>query len=519
MSTRERVESFLAGRYAPVVAGIVTALLVAFVWGGLNGVASYHDERAYLVQARLLSHLTWTAPAPPLSIFFEMPHLFVDPRIFARYPPGHSLLLVPGLWLGLTGLIPVLLSGITGALTYVIARRLAGVWIALAAWGVWTVAPETLDWHSSYFSETATSALWLCVLLALMSWRARERGWLLALIVGGVAWMGITRPVTGIALGIPIAVVVIATAWNRRSLLGWKRSAAIGAVICAIVPYWSWTTMGSPTRLPYAEYSQWYFPFDMPGFVRDSSPPLRELPPDFEALANSTRRAYEGHVPSAMPGNFVTRAYFVARTSLGPVAEPLIAMVPLGMIALGGGVSLFAGVSFALLVAAYLVMPHANGWTIYYLEIFPVVPLFAMAGFSWFAQRLCANAEARRWSLFTPRLLHAASFAVPALLIALTATRIPERQRHDTLRSARQQLARVLISELPDARAVIFVRRTGPMSPHFTLWDVLGDPATTPTWIVRDLGDVRNAELVALASERKPYLLDEARMTLVAYNP
>jgi hypothetical protein len=519
VSIGERLERFLAGRAAPVVAGIITALCVAYVWGGLNGVAAYHDERAYLVQARLLSHFTWTAPAPPLSIFFEMPHLFVEPRIFARYPPGHAPLLVPGIWLGLPGLMPVLLAGLSGALTFLIARRLAGAWVALGAWGIWTVAPKMLDWHSSYFSESTTSVLWLSVLLALIEWRANERRWLLAAIVGGVAWMGITRPVTGIALGIPIAVVVIATAWRRRSLLGWQQGAVVGALICALVPYWSWTTLGSPTRLPYAEYSAWYFPFDMPGFVRDSSPPLRELPPDFEALASATRNLYSGHLPSAMPGNFVTRAYWVTRHSLGPIAEPLVALIPLGMVAMGAGVSLFAAASFGLLVAAYLVMPHATGWTIYYLEIFPLVPFFAMAGFAWFARLVWAHAASQRWTLFTPRVLRGAALLVPAFLIGTTSQRLPMRRDQDQQHGAHQRMARDLIAGLPDPRAVVFVRRTSPMSPHFTLWDVLGDPATTPTWIVRDLGDARNAELVALAGERTPYLLDEVRMTIVPYAP
>lgn len=519
MTIRERVARFLAGTSAPWLAGLISALLVAYVWQGLSGVAAYHDERAFLVQARLLSHFSWTAPAPPLSIFFEMPHLFVEPRIFARYPPGHAPLLVPGIWLGLPGLVPVLLAGITGALTFIIARRLAGVWVASLAWGVWTVSPETLDWHSSYFSETTTSALWLGVLLTLLAWRARERAWLLAAIVGGVAWMGVTRPVTGIALGIPIAVVVIMTAAQRRSLVGWKRSAVIGLLVCAIVPYWSHATMGSVRTLPYAEYSRWYFPWDMPGFVRDTSPPLRELPPDFIALANSTRRAYDGHVPSAMPGNFVTRAYFVARTSLGPVAEPLMALVPLGMLSLGGGISLFAGASFALLVAAYLVMPHANGWTIYYLEIFPLVPFFVAAGLAWLSTRLREYAAARQWSLFTPRVMAIATAVTPALLIAATAKDIPARRHHDALRSSRQQLTQVMVSELPDPHAVIFVRRNGPFSPHFTLWDILGDPAKTPTWIVRDLGDAKNRELLALAGGRHAYLLEEGRMTLAPYAP
>lgn len=516
---QELLERFLAGRLAPIVVALISMLLVSAVWQGLDSVAAYHDERAYVVQARLFSSFAWTAPPPPIPLFFEMPHLFVEPRLFSKYPPGHSLLLVPGIWIGLPGLIPVLLSGITAALTYLIARRLAGVWIALGAWGVWTVSPETLDWHSSYFSETTTSALWLGVLFALIAWRERERGWLLVAIVAGVAWMGITRPVTGMALGVPIAAVVLVTAWRRRSLLGWRRSAIIGTLICSLVPYWSWTSLGDVTTVPYAEYSRRYFPFDLPGFVRDTSPPKRELPSDFVALATAARRLYVGHVPSAMPTNLVRRAYDLTRASMGPVAGPMAVAIPLGIVVLGGSVSLFAASSFVLLLAAYLVMPHPSGWTIYYLEIFPVLPLFAVAGYAVLMRQIRTLAAAQGWGLFTPRVLYGATWLVPALIILTTASTLPARRWHEALRSSRQQLAQVLIAELPDSRAVVFVRRTGPMSPHFTLWDVLGDPATTPTWIVRDLGDARNAELVALAGERKPYLLDEAQMTLVPYSP
>ncbi len=499
LSVLERIQRALDGALAPWVVGAITAALVWWMWGGLAMPGTYHDERAYLVQARLLATFSWTAPAPPIPLFWEMPHLFVEPRIFARYPPGHSLALVPGIWFGLPGLVPMLLAGVFAGIVYSLARTISGPFVALGTWGLWTVAPTTLDWHSSYFSETTSALCWLAALTLLHRWAREPRPWHLPTLVAAMACLGITRPVTGLALLGPVTVVVLLVSWRRRSMQGWLPSAAIGLAICAIVPYWSYATMGTVRSLPYAEYSHWYFPFDMPGFVRDTSPPLRELPPDFVALANATRRQYEGHVPSTMPGNFVARSWDIARTSLGPVATPLVAFVPLGMLAAGVAVSVVAVSSFALAVTAYLVMPHSIGWTIYYLELFPLIPFFAVAGLAWLARYVKE-----------PR----AAAAVVALLVLFTVRKLPEQRRHEEVRGARQRLTEALIADLENPRAVIFVRRVGAMSPHFTLWDVRGVPERTPTWIVRDLGDAQNAELIARAGDRVPYLLDEARMEL-----
>ena len=514
-----RCERALGARYAPLAAGAITALLVAFVWGGLSAPGAYHDERAYLVQARLLAHFSWTAPAPPLPIFWEMAHLFVEPAIFAKYPPGHAPLLVPGIWLGLAGLVPILFASISGALTFALARRFAGVWVALGTWTVWTTVPETLDWHSSYFSETTTAALWLVALWLLVDWRARERPAVLVALVGCVGWMGITRPVTAMMLALPILVVVLRTAWTRRALSGWPVAAALGALIIAIVPYWSVRTLGEVSPLPYAEYSKWYFPWDMPGFVRDTAPPLRTLPPDLELLADATRQNYDGHTAEMMPVNFIARSHRLLTGALGPVAEPLWVLVPLGALALGGAVTGFALASFVLLLGVYLVMPHSPGWTIYYLELMPLVVFLAITGLARATALVAEIANQRGWRRLAPHRIRLAVGLVVAGMVLLTITKIPDRRWHERLRSSRQLLARQLIAELPDPHAVIFVRRTSPMSAHFTLWDILGPPATTPTWIVRDLGAGRDADLVALANGRRPYILDEATMTLSEWTP
>jgi hypothetical protein len=76
-----------SSRGAPILAGIVSALLTWFVWGSLHESGVIHDERAYLLQARIFAQGTWTGVPPPIATFFEQMHVFVDPKLAAKYPP------------------------------------------------------------------------------------------------------------------------------------------------------------------------------------------------------------------------------------------------------------------------------------------------------------------------------------------------------------------------------------------------------------------------------------------------
>src|SRR5438876_3543044 len=145
-----RAATFLSGAWSPVVAGIVTVLIVRIVWGSFHEPGVAHDERAYLLQAEIFASRHWTAPSPPIAAFFEQMHVFIEPAVFAKYPPAHALTLVPGIWLGLPGLMPALMIGIAGALVFWLARRLANEWTALLTWWLWTTAWATLMWSTSY---------------------------------------------------------------------------------------------------------------------------------------------------------------------------------------------------------------------------------------------------------------------------------------------------------------------------------------------------------------------------------
>src|ERR1700681_3933493 len=218
-----RVGTFLSGAWSPVVAGIVTVLLVRIVWGSFHEPGVVHDERAYLLQAEIFASGHWTAPPPPLAAFFEQMHVFIEPAVFAKYPPAHALTLVPGIWLGLPGLMPALLTGVAGALVFWISRHLANEWTALLTWWLWTTSWATLLWSASYLSETTSTAMWLIAAWATIRWLDSGRSADLLCVAAALAWGLKTRPLTMGALAVPLAFVILRRAMATRT---WKTLAA-----------------------------------------------------------------------------------------------------------------------------------------------------------------------------------------------------------------------------------------------------------------------------------------------------
>jgi hypothetical protein len=128
-----RAAEMLASRWAPLAIALAGIFVFSFAWGSWNETAGVHDEMSYLFQAKLFASGRWTAPPPPIPEFFEQWHLFVVPRYASKYPPGHALLMVPGIWLGLPGLMPVVIGAVAGALVFSIARRLVNGVVAFGS--------------------------------------------------------------------------------------------------------------------------------------------------------------------------------------------------------------------------------------------------------------------------------------------------------------------------------------------------------------------------------------------------
>jgi hypothetical protein len=505
----------LSSRWVPLLVGLVTAGFMTWLWGGLDQVAVIHDEAAYLLQARLYAGGHWTAPGLPLPDFFEQYHVLVTPVMTPKYFPGHAIMLVPGIWLGIPGLMPVLLLGVCGALVFALARRLTNPWIGLLTWILWMTAPGVMDFMPGYMSETTTSAFWMLGWWALVRWlEDDQQRWLLVVAVSiGIGFL--TRPLTMLVFALPIGGVVLMRVARRRS---WKELAVpfgIGFAFLGVWFLWCQRTTGSPLHTPWALYTHDYIPDDVMGFGLTGLSPLRALNPDMtlfnEQFVQAMHRQY---TLAAVPSQLWNRVVMIA-ANMWATRAMFLALAALALITTSG-VLWFALGTTALLVLAYLSYAHAPQWSVYYIEIQPVLA-FATAVAWWRLASVIANRRVE-WPLRTvPAVAPGTVFAVMAsaiLLAPYAMRRVPEVPAGKQWSSAYHRGFRDLIAHIPDQHSMVFIRYASGHSPHTSLVTNAPDLAQARVWTVYDRG-AENVRLIRLDPHRTPYLFDEAQWALI----
>jgi 4-amino-4-deoxy-L-arabinose transferase-like glycosyltransferase len=497
----------LEARWFPIVPGLLTMAFVWWLWGSLAAEPVVHDEAAYLLQARIFALGRWASPAPPLPEFFEQFHVFVTPTLAPKYPPGHALLMVPGVWLGFPGLVPVLLSGISAALLFALARRMSNGVIALAAWLFWLFAPLGLRYRATYFSETTTELAWLASWWALWQYhRDGRRRWLVAL-TAFVAWGGITRPYTMIAFAVPVGAVALWLIVKRKRWGDLGAALPVGLAIVALTPLWSQRTLGSWRSNPYTEYSRVYFPFDKLGFGFDSTPPKRALPPDFERYTEHFRPFHAAHQPANLPTVLGTRLTKIANDAWsGRVA--LMVLAGVGVLTMSAEVAVAAVCALALF-AAYAFKPHEPIWTLYYFEAQPIIAFLTALGL-WRIAVLLTDRAAWRQAPRAPASLAPAVVVFVGLLGLVPAWNAVAQRLRAEGAARRLYFAQFdgAVASIRDPRAIVFVRYDASHVFHFSVIRNGPDPATARIWTVYDRG-TDNARLLAAAPDRVPYLYEE----------
>ena len=531
-----RVERVLNSRWAPAVAGVGSGLLALWLWGSLTRTPVIHDESAYLLQAELFAHFRWTGVAPPVPEFFEQLHVLVDGVLASKYPPGNSLVLALGVLVGLPGLPVIVMNAVAGALMFALARHVGGGAVAVLTWIAWQSSFPMIYYHANYMSESVSGLAWLVTWWGIVRWRnADGRKWLVV-AAGAVAWCMITRPLTGLALGVVALSVVL---WRCRATGAWRDlipAATLGALILAIVPLWSWRTTGDMRVMPLTAYTKMYVPFDKPGFAsgRDDRPSQR-LPRDLLRIQNAFYREHLHHTLAALPGIAWDRVKMLDRDAFYEWRGGLRLFALIGLIALSveGWVVLAA---FAAQFALYLTYAHPAWWTMYYVECMPVLAFLSALGMVRLFgllfrsgdvvdaagasndSRLTRIAAALRRSLTSPANLDSRRVTAAALLVTaagLVAGGAVARQVKSTLRedhSFYDAFTR-LVRQIPDQRAIVFVRYADKHPDGLSL--VRNVPALdrAPVWTVYDRGE-DNARLLALAPERTAYLFEEKSWTL-----
>ena len=250
-----------------------------WLWGSLDPLPWVYDEAAYLLQAKIFAGLRWTVPGPALPEFFEQFHVLVTPNLVPKYPPGHALLLVPGVWLGAPALVPLLCNGLTGGLLFAVGRRLVDGWVALLAWAIWITAPEVLRFAPSYMSETTSTAAWMVAWVAALRWRDSGRAGPLVVCSLAAAAGALIRPITAVALVLPVGLWILGRALRKRRVRQVPLAVLAAVPVLALAPWWSYAVSGRIAPTPYSEYSRVYAPWNMPGFRIDTTPPRPSADP------------------------------------------------------------------------------------------------------------------------------------------------------------------------------------------------------------------------------------------------
>jgi len=501
----EAIASSRALRAIPWVAAAVTMTVGWWLWGSLNAEPWIYDEAAYLLQAKIFATFRWATEGRPLPEFFEQLHVFVTPKLVPKYPPGHAITMVPGIWLGLAGLVPLLLAGVAAWLICWLAERLTDRVTAILTWLVWLTAPTVMTFMPSYMSQSTTLVTWLGGWACLLRWRDDSRPrWLLA---GSalLAWGAITRPFSMIAFAVPAGLWLLAALYRRGELRRLIAMALVASAILALPLVWSRSVSGRAYPTPYSEYSRVYAPWNMPGFRIDSTPPLRPPTVAMEVFKEGFLPLHESHRIERLPAILVERLVGTAKEIWGPAGWRwlLLPMALLGIFVLPRSASIGLG-SAALLVLTYLYMAARPRWAIYHLEAVPVAALATAAGLWWTArmvERSVVRTTRGRRGLAVGLVVVGVLAAIPGSVDR--AVRIRGGLR--SLRAVPERLAAVADS-IPGP-AIVFIRTSSGAERHPSYLRNEPDLEKTRVWLVEDRGD-DNERLTRLAPDRATFLFD-----------
>jgi hypothetical protein len=516
------LERAVANRYTPFVLGTINALLVWWMFGfELNPVPQIQDEAAYLLQAGIFARGRWTEIARPLPEFFTQMHVFTTPVLASKYPPGNSLFLTPFVLIGFPVLGPMLLAAATGALIFVLARRTTNGAVATLSWTLWTTAPWALRWQSSFLSQTLTVTLWLTALYLLLTYRERHGDRTLIALALVIGYCAITRPVTALALALPVGVVVMREVWRVRAWRALMLATVVGSAVVGVLPLQNFMTTGDWRLSPLVKYSREYLPSDFPGFGLDSARQnvqIAPLPQDLEQARRELFEARRVHTVEALPRTLIHRWV----RSLGIIASGwrmgLLLLIFLAAAVMPASGLLALGMSVGLLFA-YAFHSHWPQWSQYYLEATPGY-VFAVAAGIWALASwiILGRSSLRRdtlWRIAEPRVVVATFVAAVALGVP-SALRIPvtvgRYQTELEYQRRFKQGLEVVSQESP--KAILFVDYGQKHNPHFSLVRNVPDLENARTWVVYDRG-VDGLRLMRLAPDRRAYIYkaDEGLLT------
>jgi hypothetical protein len=239
------------------------------------------------------------------------------------------------------------------------------------------------------------------------------------------------------------------------------------------------------------------------------------LPPDMQEFSKQFVAVHATHTQDRLAQIFVDRWSAIFSDAFRGWRLPLVLVAFVGLAVLGVE-GWFAAGAALVLTLLYLGYAHPSGWTIYYLEIFPLLPFLTALGIWTIASMLATpklSVGPRLAREIGPRQALGAAVVGLALLWPLTHEVRYARRLEATIQSYHLDF-RQRTGEIPDKHAIVFVRYAPWHNVHTSL--IANDPdlADARLWVVYDRG-AENAKLAALAPDRAAYLYDEGTGALM----
>ena len=212
------------------------------------------DGASSLFQAYILARGRLKLPRLDFPEFYTGTGIFVENGWYSMYPPGHPLMLAAGVVLHAPWLIGPLSGAATAALVWAVGARWFGRRCGALAGLLLLSSPHWMAMSASYMSHTSAS-LWLAIALWALC-RSEAASAVRMGFLGGfsLGMAFITRPLTGLAMGAPLAAAFVGVAWRRGRLWPACAAAGVGSLIpAAFLLLYNAGTTGSAWLLGYQQ--------------------------------------------------------------------------------------------------------------------------------------------------------------------------------------------------------------------------------------------------------------------------
>jgi len=242
---------------------ITCAVLAAVITYGISQVVFWDavlttDEHAYVMQAYTFSEGKILRPVPALPEIFLHEMMIMDEKAgwLSRYPPAHSLWLIPGvlfdsphLMISLAAALSVWIFSSTG-----MVLQLHPVLLAF----LMQLSPYFLFMNGTLLSHTSALPASCLMLWAYLSWKINKKN-IYALLAGlAWSWLFLNRTYTGLLIAFPFALDALwDLARNRRLsyLYGTVLFAVSAAVGVVVYLGYNYLVVGDPLMPTYLYYA------------------------------------------------------------------------------------------------------------------------------------------------------------------------------------------------------------------------------------------------------------------------